>query len=342
MSCWCLWFCRSWKYNVKGQTLNLYTPTSSEANVSETSWSDHTSAEKTVSAEYHVIMIKTSEQPLKGHSAQILYSAVMVLIFDSFSFNCILLLISVMFWILNLCHAFNAASSPTFCSFTDWRWIFSHFKWLFSRFKKSLLKPLFWSFPWDRSVTVFHSSINTESNLISRSVMSEGLTAAGAGDWLTAPSPPQVSGSAHCVYCQCCGKISTHPDLWPLTSLLLQSQQHELRTCEGDVRSKVTEERLSPGSRSKDGSDPAAAERWVYCWTETQVRMSDVPDLPPCCFSDSSDDTDSSLAAALTRNLSLFKWELISVTHTASLISLYIILSDRFILSYIHTNVSSS
>ncbi|GAA6227719.1 putative ATP-dependent RNA helicase TDRD12 [Lates japonicus] len=84
-------------------------------------------------------------------------------------------------------------------------------------------------------------------------VMSEGLTAAGAGDWLTAPSPPQ-------------------------------SQQHELKTCAGDVRSKVTEERLSPGSRSKDGSDSAAAE------------------------SDSSDDTDSSLAAALTRNLSLFKF----------------------------------
>uniref|UniRef100_A0A671U2Z6 RNA helicase n=1 Tax=Sparus aurata TaxID=8175 RepID=A0A671U2Z6_SPAAU len=45
------------------------------------------------------------------------------------------------------------------------------------------------------------------------------------------------------------------------------------------LRSKVTDERLSPGSQSKKGSDTAAAE------------------------SDSSEDTDSSLAAALTKNL---------------------------------------
>ncbi|XP_056244242.1 putative ATP-dependent RNA helicase TDRD12 [Seriola aureovittata] len=83
-------------------------------------------------------------------------------------------------------------------------------------------------------------------------VMSRGVVAAGAGDWLMAPSPPQ-------------------------------SQHHELETGEGGGRSDVTGE-LTPGSQSKKSSDPAAAE------------------------SDSSDDTDSSLAAALTKNLSLFKF----------------------------------
>ncbi|XP_067446784.1 putative ATP-dependent RNA helicase TDRD12 isoform X3 [Thunnus thynnus] len=63
-----------------------------------------------------------------------------------------------------------------------------------------------------------------------------------------------------------------------------QSPQHELRTCEGGSGSKVTEGQQSPGSQSKNGSDSAATE------------------------SDSSEDTDSSLAAALTKNLSLFKF----------------------------------
>ncbi|XP_039989883.1 putative ATP-dependent RNA helicase TDRD12 isoform X2 [Xiphias gladius] len=84
-------------------------------------------------------------------------------------------------------------------------------------------------------------------------VISRGLVAGGAGDSLMAPSLPQ-------------------------------SQQHEPKTFDGDSRSKITEEQPSPGSQSRNGSDPAAAE------------------------SDSSDDTDSSLAAALTKNLSLFKF----------------------------------
>ncbi|KAM8751496.1 putative ATP-dependent RNA helicase TDRD12 [Acanthopagrus schlegelii] len=84
-------------------------------------------------------------------------------------------------------------------------------------------------------------------------VMSQGLAAAGAGDWLTAP-------------------------------FTTQRPQHELRTSEEGGRSKVTDERLPPGSQSKRGSDTAVAE------------------------SDSSEDTDSSLAAALTKNLSLFRF----------------------------------
>ncbi|XP_037622451.1 putative ATP-dependent RNA helicase TDRD12 isoform X4 [Sebastes umbrosus] len=64
-----------------------------------------------------------------------------------------------------------------------------------------------------------------------------------------------------------------------------QSQQHELKTSEEGRRSKVADEQLSPGSQSKDGSDVAAAAE-----------------------SDSSEDTDSSLAAALTKNLSLFRF----------------------------------
>ncbi|XP_044049258.1 putative ATP-dependent RNA helicase TDRD12 isoform X2 [Siniperca chuatsi] len=84
-------------------------------------------------------------------------------------------------------------------------------------------------------------------------VMSEGLAAAGAGDWLTASFTPQ-------------------------------SQQHKLKTSEEGGRSKVTGEQLSPGIQSKKVSDTAAAE------------------------SDSSEDTDSSLAAALTKNLSLFRF----------------------------------
>ncbi|XP_034443256.1 putative ATP-dependent RNA helicase TDRD12 [Hippoglossus hippoglossus] len=63
-----------------------------------------------------------------------------------------------------------------------------------------------------------------------------------------------------------------------------QSQQHELRTSNGDCRPNITEEQLSTGSQSRSSSQTAATE------------------------SDSSDDTDSSLAAALTRNLSLFKF----------------------------------
>nr|XP_019934149.1 PREDICTED: putative ATP-dependent RNA helicase TDRD12 [Paralichthys olivaceus] len=63
-----------------------------------------------------------------------------------------------------------------------------------------------------------------------------------------------------------------------------QSQQHELSTSDGDCRPNITEEQLSPGSQSGSSSQPAAVE------------------------SDSPDDTDSSLAAALTRNLSLFKF----------------------------------
>ncbi|XP_069384015.1 putative ATP-dependent RNA helicase TDRD12 [Paralichthys olivaceus] len=63
-----------------------------------------------------------------------------------------------------------------------------------------------------------------------------------------------------------------------------QSQQHELGTSDGDCRPNITEEQLSPGSLSGSSSQPAAVE------------------------SDSPDDTDSSLAAALTRNLSLFKF----------------------------------
>ncbi|XP_071316534.1 putative ATP-dependent RNA helicase TDRD12 isoform X3 [Trachinotus anak] len=62
-----------------------------------------------------------------------------------------------------------------------------------------------------------------------------------------------------------------------------QSPHHELKTWEGDRRADIIGE-LSSGNQSRKGSDPAAPE------------------------SDSSGDTDSSLAAALTKNLSLFKF----------------------------------
>ncbi|XP_059190875.1 putative ATP-dependent RNA helicase TDRD12 [Centropristis striata] len=63
-----------------------------------------------------------------------------------------------------------------------------------------------------------------------------------------------------------------------------QSQQHDPKTSEEGSRSRVTDKQLSPGNQLKNGSDAAAAE------------------------SDSSEDTDSSLAAALTNNLSLFRF----------------------------------
>nr|XP_033490636.1 putative ATP-dependent RNA helicase TDRD12 isoform X1 [Epinephelus lanceolatus]XP_033490637.1 putative ATP-dependent RNA helicase TDRD12 isoform X1 [Epinephelus lanceolatus] len=85
-------------------------------------------------------------------------------------------------------------------------------------------------------------------------VMSQSLGADRAGDWLAAPSSPQ-------------------------------SPQHELKTCDEGSRSEVTDEHLSPGRQSKNGSDAAAAAE-----------------------SDSSEDTDSSLAAALTKNLNLFRF----------------------------------
>ncbi|XP_041652126.1 putative ATP-dependent RNA helicase TDRD12 isoform X2 [Cheilinus undulatus] len=55
-------------------------------------------------------------------------------------------------------------------------------------------------------------------------------------------------------------------------------------SCEDGSRSKVTEEQLSPRGQSENSSDIAAAE------------------------SDSSEETDSSLAAALSKNLSLFRF----------------------------------
>uniref|UniRef100_UPI0037E94DDE putative ATP-dependent RNA helicase TDRD12 n=1 Tax=Semicossyphus pulcher TaxID=241346 RepID=UPI0037E94DDE len=62
-------------------------------------------------------------------------------------------------------------------------------------------------------------------------------------------------------------------------------RHHELKTCEDGSRSKVTEEQLSPVSQSNSGSDAAAAE------------------------SDSSEETDSSLAAALIQELRLFRFQ---------------------------------
>lgn len=95
--------------------------------------------------------------------------------------------------------------------------------------------------------------------------MSQGLAAAGAGDWLTAPFTTQVSSSVHCA--SLCSGLSVH--LYsPLNSLLLQRPQHELRTSEEGGRSKVTDERLPPGSQSKRGSDTAVAERWAQVVVE--------------------------------------------------------------------------
>ncbi|XP_029378205.1 putative ATP-dependent RNA helicase TDRD12 [Echeneis naucrates] len=68
---------------------------------------------------------------------------------------------------------------------------------------------------------------------------------------------------------------------WLMGPSTPQSLHHELRAGEGDIRSNVKE--LSPGSQSRNGSDSAAE-------------------------SDFSGDADSSLAAALTKNLSLFKF----------------------------------
>ncbi|XP_070764009.1 putative ATP-dependent RNA helicase TDRD12 [Enoplosus armatus] len=71
---------------------------------------------------------------------------------------------------------------------------------------------------------------------------------------------------------------------WVMASCTPQGQQHELKTSEEGSWSKVTGAQLSPSCQSKNGSDTAAAE------------------------SDSLEDTDSSLAAALTKNLSLFRF----------------------------------
>ncbi|XP_069575745.1 putative ATP-dependent RNA helicase TDRD12 [Brachyistius frenatus] len=71
---------------------------------------------------------------------------------------------------------------------------------------------------------------------------------------------------------------------WLTAASAPQSQWHGLVTSEGDQRSKVTGEPPSPSSQSSNGLDAAAPE------------------------SDSSEDTDSSLAAALAKNLSLFRF----------------------------------
>ncbi|XP_032378783.1 putative ATP-dependent RNA helicase TDRD12 [Etheostoma spectabile] len=63
-----------------------------------------------------------------------------------------------------------------------------------------------------------------------------------------------------------------------------QSQQHQLKPFEEGSRSTLTDGHLSPGSQSKNSPEAATVE-----W-------------------DSSEDTDSSLAAALTKNLSLFRF----------------------------------
>ncbi|XP_070829066.1 putative ATP-dependent RNA helicase TDRD12 [Chaetodon trifascialis] len=70
---------------------------------------------------------------------------------------------------------------------------------------------------------------------------------------------------------------------WLMAPSTLQSQQHQPKTYEESSRSKLTEEQLCPGSQSKTDSDTVAAE------------------------GDSSEDTDSSLAAALTKHLHLFR-----------------------------------
>ncbi|CAK6977923.1 putative ATP-dependent RNA helicase TDRD12 [Scomber scombrus] len=131
------------------------------------------------------------------------------------------------------------------------------------------------------SQTVSTTSVKLTSQSPPRPVTSENAAADGAGDCLTAPSTPEVSSSAHRLTVSTAVNIHTSS---PLTSVQLQSRQHEPDTCEGGSRSKVTEGPLCPGSRSKNGSEGAAAE------------------------SDSSEDTDSSLAAALTKDLSLFKF----------------------------------
>lgn len=111
----------------------------------------------------------------------------------------------------------------------------------------------------NKCVNLFQSGINTTP----LSGFTQGLVAGRAGDWLTAPSPPQVSSSANFVTVST--EINIHRS-WPLTSLLFQSQQPDLSTSEGDCRPNVTDERLSPGSQSKRSSYSSAAERWAHVW----------------------------------------------------------------------------
>ncbi len=80
--------------------------------------------------------------------------------------------------------------------------------------------------------------------------MSQGLAADGAGDWLTSPLILQVSSSTHYVTVSSALNIHTSS---PLTSLLLQSQQHELKAF--GSRSEVTEEQLSTDKQLRNAAE---------------------------------------------------------------------------------------
>ncbi|XP_034077670.1 putative ATP-dependent RNA helicase TDRD12 [Gymnodraco acuticeps] len=113
------------------------------------------------------------------------------------------------------------------------------------------------------------------SSILTQTASSKPKSPIAISSGLTAP---QVSSSAHGVSAS---PLDNSHASSPLTSLRLQSQQHELQPREEGSGSKVTEEHLS-----EKGPDAAAAP----------------------AESDSSEDTDSSLAAALTKDLSLFRF----------------------------------
>lgn len=94
---------------------------------------------------------------------------------------------------------------------------------------------------------LFVSLILYDSDLFECLVTSERAAANGAGDGLTAPSTPEVNGSAH--------HLAVNINA---SSPLLNSRPHELQTCEGGSGSEVTE------GHEKNGSDVAAAERSAH------------------------------------------------------------------------------
>uniref|UniRef100_A0AAQ6AJI9 RNA helicase n=1 Tax=Amphiprion ocellaris TaxID=80972 RepID=A0AAQ6AJI9_AMPOC len=74
---------------------------------------------------------------------------------------------------------------------------------------------------------------------------------------------------------------------WLTASSPHESQQHDLETSKRDYQVKITGQQLSPSDQSSNGSDAA--------------------DAAAAAESDPSEDTDSSLAAALAKNLNLFR-----------------------------------
>ncbi|XP_058500478.1 putative ATP-dependent RNA helicase TDRD12 isoform X2 [Solea solea] len=115
---------------------------------------------------------------------------------------------------------------------------------------------------------------NTRLDLLDRIPSILTLTVSTPSNKLTAKNQPSPVISN--------GAVVGRADDWLTASSSSQSQQHELMTFEGDIKPNIADKPTS--NRSRSSSHPAAVD------------------------SDSSDGTDSSLAAALTRNLSLFKF----------------------------------